>query len=68
MARLWTAVLLPAAALAVLGVDVSEPVATQDAQCLNQQGFEFAIVRCWCSFSGIDTNCASSVAASSFYC
>jgi hypothetical protein len=50
------AALLPALAAATLGVDVSQPVSESAARCMVSSGFNFGIVRGYCSFGGVDTN------------
>jgi hypothetical protein len=46
--------MLSQTALAVLGVDISD--AFSDFTCLANQGYQFAIVRGYCSYGGVDAN------------
>jgi GH25 family lysozyme M1 (1,4-beta-N-acetylmuramidase) len=46
---------------AELGVDVSDAVVPSQWQCLNQGGYSFAVIRCWCSFGNVDTNCPHTI-------
>ncbi|EGC33318.1 hypothetical protein DICPUDRAFT_154665 [Dictyostelium purpureum] len=50
------------AANAANGVDVSSLVSTSSFKCLNTNGYEFAVVRCFRSTGTVDPNCAASVA------
>jgi len=54
--------LFVAVALCANGVDISDAVSTSGFQCLKQQGYSFAIVRCFRSTGSVDPNCASNVA------
>jgi hypothetical protein len=53
---------LPAATLAVLGVDISQPISESAAKCMVQNGRTFAVVRAWCSYGGADSNAPASIA------
>lgn len=54
---------LPAAGLAAFGVDISQPLDQNSANCLVQQaGASFFIVRAWCSYGAFDSNAPQSVA------
>ena len=50
------AVLLIVPSLCVLGVDVSQLFSTATYQCMRNNGYEFAIIRGYCSFGGLDSN------------
>ena len=41
---------------AVLGVDVSQLFSTSTYQCMKSNGYEFAIIRGYCSYGGVDHN------------
>ena len=45
----------------VLGVDVSQPFSTSTFQCMKNNGYQFAIIRGYCSFGGVDTHAVSSL-------
>jgi len=47
---------------ATYGVDVSSPISVSAFQCLKNNGYDFAIVRCWQSNGVPDPNCPSTVA------
>jgi hypothetical protein len=47
----------------VYGVDVSEPTSAAQFACLRENGFSFAIVRCFRSVGSPDPACAASVAS-----
>ena len=47
---------------ATTGIDVSQLYALSAWQCVRNYGYEFAIVRCYCSTGRPDDNCAQSVA------
>lgn len=40
----------------VLGVDVSQLFSTGTYQCMKNNGYEFAIIRGYCSYGGLDHN------------
>lgn len=46
---------------AVLGVDVSQLFTTSTYQCMKSNGYQFAIIRGYCSFGGIDHNAVQSL-------
>ena len=45
----------------VLGVDVSQLFPTSAFQCMKSNGYEFAIIRGYCSYGGIDRNAVQSL-------
>jgi hypothetical protein len=47
---------------AVNGIDLSQYMSIQAAQCLKAQGYTFAVVRCYTEENQPDSNCAHSVA------
>jgi len=47
---------------ATIGVDISSLFAVSGWQCLRDNGYTFAIVRCYCSTGNPDQNCPQSVA------
>eukprot|EP01104_Vermistella_antarctica_P008631 TRINITY_DN2169_c1_g1_i2.p1 TRINITY_DN2169_c1_g1~~TRINITY_DN2169_c1_g1_i2.p1 ORF type:complete len:292 (+),score=12.47 TRINITY_DN2169_c1_g1_i2:54-929(+) len=47
---------------ATLGVDISQLYDTYDFSCLVNNGYDFAIMRCWDSSGSFDGNCAGTVA------
>jgi len=48
-------------ALCVLGVDVSQLFSVSTYQCMKNNGYQFAIIRGYCSFGGIDTHAVDSL-------
>lgn len=42
---------------ATYGVDVSQATGPSAWKCLNGQGFDFAVIRCWESVGRADPNC-----------
>ena len=48
-------------ALAVKGVDISQPFSTSTFQCMKNNGVTFAIPRGYCSFGGYDTHAVSNL-------
>jgi len=54
--------LVVAAVEATLGVDVSSLWPQSSWECMSQNGFSFAIIRCFRSSNSVDPNCAESVA------
>jgi len=50
------ALVLPSSVAAVIGGAVSEPVSVGTFQCVRNEGWEFVIVRGYCSYGGIDPN------------
>lgn len=52
---IFLAVTLPQVSC-VLGVDVSQLFSTATYQCMKNNGYEFAIIRGYCSFGGMDGN------------
>lgn len=53
--------LLMASADCVLGVDVSQLFSTSTYQCMKSNGYQFAIIRGYCSFGGMDTHAVQSL-------
>ena len=53
--------LLASAYAAIYGVDYSTLTSVSSHQCFINNGFTFAIPRCWCSVGSMDSNCAQSV-------
>ena len=45
----------------VLGVDVSQPFSTSTFQCMKSNGYQFAIVRGYCSYGGVDSHAAQTL-------
>ena len=45
----------------VLGVDVSQLFSTSTYQCMKSNGYQFAIIRGYCSFGGLDTHAVQSL-------
>ena len=45
----------------VLGVDVSQLFSTGTYQCIKNSGYDFAIIRGYCSYGGIDHNAVTSL-------
>ncbi len=41
---------------ATLGVDVSAAVSTSSWECIHNSGYEFAVVRVYCSYGALDPN------------
>lgn len=54
------AVFVPAA-LAVKGVDISQAGSLSAMQCFKNNGYQFAIVRGYCSYGAIDSNAKASL-------
>ena len=54
-------VLLIASTHSVLGVDVSQLFSTSTYQCMKNNGYQFAIIRGYCSFGGMDTHAVQSL-------
>lgn len=53
--------LLVAPALCTLGVDVSQLFSTATYQCMKNNGYNFAIIRGYCSYGGVDANIISNL-------
>ena len=51
------ALLIATAFAASYGVDYSSLVSVSSHQCFKNNGFTFAIPRCWCSVGSMDSNC-----------
>ena len=45
-------------AFATIGVDVSQLMSLNTATCLHNAGYQFVIARGYCSYGGVDPNCA----------
>jgi len=41
---------------ATLGVDVSAAVSTSSWECIHNSGYDFAVVRVYCSYGALDPN------------
>lgn len=52
---------LAGTASCVLGVDVSQLFSTSTYQCMKSNGYQFAIIRGYCSFGGLDTHAVQSL-------
>lgn len=50
------AALLLVPSLCVLGVDVSQLFSTSTYQCIKNSGYQFAIIRGYCSYGGVDAH------------
>lgn len=48
--------LVVAPTLCVLGVDVSQLFSTSTYQCMKNSGYQFAIIRGYCSYGGVDAH------------
>ncbi len=53
--------LLVAPSLCTLGVDVSQLFSTSTYQCMKNSGYNFAIIRGYCSYGGVDANIISNL-------
>ena len=51
------ALFIAAAFAATYGVDYSSLVSVSSHQCFKNNGYTFAIPRCWCSVGSVDSNC-----------
>ena len=47
--------------LCTLGVDVSQLFSTATYQCMKNSGYNFAIIRGYCSYGGVDANIISNL-------
>jgi hypothetical protein len=47
--------------LCTLGVDVSQLFSTSTYQCMKSNGYNFAIIRGYCSYGGVDPNIVSNL-------
>jgi len=56
MRQIVLLLLLLVPSLCVLGVDVSQLFSTSTYQCMKSNGYEFAIIRGYCSYGGPDGN------------
>jgi hypothetical protein len=48
---------------AVKGVDASQPFSTSTYQCIKNNGFEFSIIRGYCSYGGVDSHAVAGLQA-----
>ncbi len=61
MKTLFLATMLVMSTFCTLGVDVSQLFSTATYQCMKNNGYNFAIIRGYCSYGGVDSNIISNL-------